>query len=415
MARAGLWAAGLLIVAAAVGIALYPRVTRAPYVTPVVEAPADGNTAAFPGLLDLIATAPGGTVRVLWTHGMCSHPPSWIDDRVNRLAALVGGSRQSLGGRAIGTHGATLRKERIVAGARSVEIAFLSWSAITEPLKASLTFDESTAFGGDFPYERATLNRELKRGLVNNCLVDVVAYAGPNGDAIRRAMIDAVCDAVGGRGSDGNCDMAEAQPPGSLALVTESLGGKMLFDAIQLVDAIVQASRDQAAIERLSRGLAAAKMIYLLSNQVPLLDSADPPGGATRETPVFLSRVGISVARAFALLARARDRSPPAGGAPEGPLTAVAFSDPNDLLSYRLVPAYLGDHPRHFRIVNVIVSNAATYLDYVERPDLGHCVYAWNPQVLAMLAEGHKPGRPPRQLPASLSSSCHGEIGLGRR
>jgi len=82
--KRGVWLALGVVLAAAVGVgaALYPRLDEFPYATPIVENPADGGPASFPGLLDLMATtAPGAPVRVLWTHGMCTHPPSWVDER----------------------------------------------------------------------------------------------------------------------------------------------------------------------------------------------------------------------------------------------------------------------------------------------------------------------------------------------
>ena len=53
---------------------------------------------------------------------------------------------------------------------------FLSWSLLTAPYKAALAYDGSTIKGSGI---RATLNRELKDGLVNDCLTDVVVYSGP--------------------------------------------------------------------------------------------------------------------------------------------------------------------------------------------------------------------------------------------
>ncbi len=60
-------------------------------------------------------------------------------------------------------------------------------------------------------------------------------------------------------------------------------------------------------------------------------------------------------------------------------MTVVAFSDPNDLLSYRVAPSHLAGSLRVFRIVNVIVSNDTTCFNDVERPGKAHCGYARNP------------------------------------
>jgi hypothetical protein len=69
------------------------------------------------------------------------------------------------------------------------------------------------------------------------------------------------------------------------------------------------------------------------------------------------------------------------------PLTVVAFTDPNDLLSYRLVPEAIGT--ADVRLINVILSNAPTIGGWVERPDVAHMGYGDNPWVMRYLVEGH--------------------------
>src|SRR6185436_16012155 len=113
---------------------------------------------------------------------------------------------------------------------------------------------------------------------------------------------------------------------------------------------------------------------------------------------------GSSIAGVFALLAQARLQRPPDWGL----VTAVAFSDPNDLLSYRIVPAHLSKYDEHFRLINVIVSNDSTYLGFVERPDTAHCGYFWNPHVLAMRAQGYRPGQALPELADVTVGSCAG-------
>jgi hypothetical protein len=103
-------------------------------------------------------------------------------------------------------------------------------------------------------------------------------------------------------------------------------------------------------------------------------------------------------------LAHARLQRPPEWGQ----VTAVAFSDPNDLLSYRIVPKHLAKYDEHFRLINVIVSNDSTYMGFVERPDTAHCGYFWNPHVLDMLARGYRPGQVLPELPDVTVGSCAG-------
>ena len=374
-----------------------------PYDLPFVEKPADDDAGAFDGLLTLAeALPPSSTLNVLWTHGMCTHHPSWVDERLNKLTLALGGTSRTVGVRPVGDQGASLRTERIVVRSATIDVMFLSWSPITASSKAALSYDHSVDYGGEFPYERAFLNRELKRGLINDCMTDVVVYGGPNGAAIRLAAEEALCNALGGRYVGADCSVPHGEAPGALAFIAESLGSKLLFDAVLEVWSDAENGRDKAMFERVAKGLAGTRMIYLMANQLPLLDVAGPAIGFVNGAPGPQRPTSGSIARdVFDLLSRLRAWTP--SGA--GPMTVVAFSDPNDLLSYRVVPSHLAGSLREFRIVNVIVSNDTTYFNYVERPDKAHCGYARNPHVLSMIARGYQAGKPSPAI-AGLSGAC---------
>ena len=84
------------------------------------------------------------------------------------------------------------------------------------------------------------------------------------------------------------------------------------------------------------------------------------------------------------------------------PLRIIAFTDPNDLLSYRLPTGFMGtakskDTTTEIKLdlINVIVSNAPTYsvpffpkLE-VELPNKAHCDYDTNPDVIALMIAGN--------------------------
>jgi hypothetical protein len=396
----GLWIAALVALAAgSAGVTQHST----PFATPVVEKPTDGDAGTFDGLLDLAEASPSSIVKVLWTHGMCTHPPSWVDDRVKRLVAAVGGTAETKSLRAVGSRGASMRTERISTRGKTIEVMFLTWSPLTASYKAVLAYDVSATEGGKDQYARATLNRELKRGLVNDCLTDVVVYGGPNGNDIRQAMNEAVCDALGGLFDGKNCNVLAGNWPAALALVTESLGSKLLFDAVLHIWNAAENSSDETAIDRLANSLAATRMMYMLSNQVPLLDVAGSVAiDKTLEAASVPPRMQTSAGDVFSLLARARSLAPLVSA----PMTVVAFSDPNDLLSYRIVPAHLAEDLKEFRVINVLVSNDATYFGYLERPDTAHCGYPWNPHVFGMLARGYRAGKSLHSVSGLLGGSC---------
>jgi hypothetical protein len=378
---------------------VFESTCSSPYSPPFVEKPNAGDAGSFDGLLDLAQAASGSSpVKVLWIHGMCTHPPIWVDDRIRRLTAAIGGTSRTVGSRPVGRDGASMRTELITAPGVTIEVKFFSWSPLTVAHKNALAYDHSKDDDakGEFPYVRSILNRDLKRGLVNDCLTDALVYSGPNGRTIRQAMNEAVCDALGGRVGDRGCDVPAGEAPAALAFVTESLGSKLLFDA--LIWNAARIRREDEAGNRVAKRLANTKALYMVSNQVPLFDTAD----ATSVPGSALPTIHGSAKNVFDLLFRARSMAAPDAG----PLTMIAFTDPNDLLSYRIVPAHLFGDAKDFRFVNVIVSNDTTYFGYVERPDIAHCGYAWNPHVLAMIANGYQADKPMHLAPSLSDGTC---------
>jgi len=114
------------------------------------------------------------------------------------------------------------------------------------------------------------------------------------------------------------------------------------------------------------------RFLVMAANQIPLLSLADQPLPATMaESPPDSLQLLLRKRRALAA-----DRH----------LTLVAFTDPNDLLSYTLPPEkYAQDG---VTVYNILVSNAPTYLGLLERPDTAHLEYLGNPDVGRLIACG---------------------------
>ena len=150
MKSIALWTAALMLVgAASAGLAPDSITHTTPYATPVVEKPTADDAGTFDGLLSLAESLPpSSSLTVLWTHGMCTHPPSWVDDRIQRVVASIGGKAETVSLRPIDGHGATLRTERIVLGSRTIDVVFLNWSPLTTSYKAALAYDHSTLTNG---------------------------------------------------------------------------------------------------------------------------------------------------------------------------------------------------------------------------------------------------------------------------
>ena len=376
-----------------------------PYDRPVVEEPPLPMAATFPGFKDFFSdTAP---LRVFWTHGMCTHKLTWVENRSTILATALGVKDTSAATPPASPPGRPYTVSRSFnAPGGTVEVSFFVWSPMTTPYKDTLRFDapptkDEPPPGGKFPHDRASLNNALKVGLMNDCLTDAVVYSGSNGEPIRVAMREAVCAALGGTlRPPADCELSDARAAGPMVFVTESLGSKFLFDAVRAIwDAA--GAKSPTAQGVLAARLAEVQMLYMLANQIPILDQANPVGGFGPTAAGEATAPDRSSLAGFARIISAARREAPEEAAiavPSGevlkPLTVVGFSDPNDILSYRLLPSGLGVEGA--RLVNVLVSNDWTYLGLVELPDVAHCGYGQNPHVIGLLVEGYDgPGTMP--------------------
>lgn len=387
-----------------------------PYGVPIIEKPGSNYDATFPGIADIVND---NNTKVVWVHGMCTHDASWAIDGFHTLTAALGASSSST----MALDAPLLSPAKLEApnppqvirfptmvGKHSLEADFLLWSPLTAPYKKSLEFDNgSSGENGPFPYERASLNATLKAGLMNDCLVDAVVYAGPNGDIIRKWMRAEVCKELGGTETgSGLCSFSPVTDNTSVVLVSESLGSKMLFDAVRDIWARSIIADNKVQISRLANRLSRVQMIFMAANQIPILDTATqkqttPFVGLSNKTTPYQSSFSdfldaLDQARASKVSNRhalSDNRLPP--------IHVVEFTDPNDLLSYRLTPDNI--KVSGAILTNIIVSNDNTYLDLIERPDFAHCGYRWNNSVLGTIILGYQGGAV-HSIPLDLKHQC---------
>lgn len=353
---------------------------------PRVDAFPESAGTGFDGLEDLLR--PEEPLRVLWIHGMCTHRPRWAMDRAELVMKLL--NMASPPEKPLGLDDSNTVQVDLNAPGGRLEITFLLWSNLTRNYKDALKFDAPKP-DGEFGYTRAKFNGMLKVGLLNDCLTDAVVYSGANGDAIRLAMQKQVCFALNGSYANDVCDTTNAAPV-RLVIVAESLGSKLIFDAVRALHDHLDRPESVAELQAFNEQIGRTLAVYLVSNQIPLLDQANPilPSGASALGTTDATSGGSSLGVFLELVDQARQSDPAlfnVAGA-RRLLPVVAFTDPNDLLSYRLTPASLQFADAH--LVNVLVSNDWTYLGLVERPDNAHCGYAFNSYVLAALVLGHE-------------------------
>lgn len=340
-----------------------------PYSTPVIE-PASPS---FPGIYTSMRQADGTEqpVDVISIHGMCTHEKKWVQTTVNRLTEHLDlpdtliGDPDDLDSAQLWS---TVLKNS--TGRELVRHYAIVWSPITQPKKRTLCADNSEhtkACPQDvelkYDRDRASLNAELKNKLLNDCLSDAIIYLGPEGAVIREAIRQAI-ERIG--------DKRKSTFTRPLFLISESLGSKILVDAL---DKEPRAERKRDLLAELTP----LQQIFMAANQIPLLRLAEGPKTQTDTAINSIDDLARQVEkqRARAYTDRGLKALPTEG------VTIVAFTDPNDLLSYEL-------HQKD--TVNVIFSNAWTVFDTFENPWVAHRGYLDAPEIWALIVCGSAGG-----------------------
>lgn len=335
-----------------------------PYHPPVVVR----DSMPFPGVAGIAAASGTRPVDLILVHGMCTQAASWAERSIDRIGGALNRHAPAATLAPAADGGAIQLVERTQQiGGGTVRFHALLWSSLTAPLKRQLDYDNSaqpTDCARDQVCKpvRARLNGSVKDRLLNDCLADAVIYQGASHAAIRDAMAETVARIVA----------ANPDPDGTLVVVAESLGSKMLFDALSGMLESEQ-PRTRALGQQAARRLG---LIYMAGNQLPILGLAEQ-GLVANAMPAR-----DSLQRFLDL--RRRQPGQRSGGLQN--LTLVAFTDPNDLLSYRLLPARYA--APDVAVADVLVSNARTWLGLIENPVAAHMDYLGNPDVGEMIACG---------------------------
>jgi hypothetical protein len=297
-------------------------------------------------------------------------------------------------------------------GASKISGRYLIWSPLTAGDKAKLNYDNLATDSprpGVFSWKRAAINANLKTTLLNDCLADAVIYAGYRGTDIQASMQNAICAALDGTTTNDICNFPPTYGHGSrrIVIVTESLGSRMVFDAISALKIEAEGKPGNAALDVFEEAVAPITQIYMLANQLPILALARPALVQASSTMDPSHSKTPAMATALSALSDARvhhrRRHPDEPQAAE--LSLVAFTDPNDLLSYRLLandPAVVGADTR---VVNVITSNDATYFGEVENPLTSHEGYDLNKDASRLLFGGSAREKAQAQRTTSISCS----------
>lgn len=367
-----------------------------PYGTPEIKG--DPPTRAI-GIAEVLNQDSLDEVDVLMIHGMCTHDKNWVADSNNNLLKVLK-INETVDANALKPTAVFSQTElyslTFQYGNKRIRTHSIVWSPATLPYKSRLCYDQSADRTGstaycqgkpDFPYKRSKLNSVLKSRLLDDCLADAMVYAGPARQEIMNQVAGAITYAAGIRARDksmhGLLRQGEIEET-PLFIISESLGSKILFDTLS--DMITKKQ------ERLvSQSMARVTQIYMTANQIPVLSLAAPVGAAkAREAET----TGIGTDSLNVLLQQLKTKAavqPKLRNIrsllPAGKMQVVAFSDPNDLLSYGLHESGF-EETANYKIIDVFVSNAPTWFGLIENPLSAHQTYRDNKAVNTIIVCG---------------------------
>lgn len=342
------------------------------------------------------------SLKVLMVHGVGTHIPGYSTEFQEKLAAELNltaiSSRykeihlvdkafpeQDLG---------TLRIRRLLGDIRSQEMLFyeLTWSAITNPEKEKLRYDTS----GAYAFRRAEVNQMLKQ-FSNDTSPDPMIYLGKSREQILASFRTAFCWMVGREwaelpdSSSEQCVIdqkaVEYLPNDEYAVVSHSLGSRIVMDGMQSIATRVAHVNAEASTDETSRDVTAGFIegfqhkripFYLMSNQLPLLEMGENPPKVINQQDEYCLPGSDKYNQ------RLVDQT-----------SIIAFSDPNDLLSYAIPQQFSQDHidSRLCADITNININIAHVMDLFgmgkfANPLTAHTGYDSDDRVVALIAKG---------------------------
>lgn len=438
MIRASLW---LLVVLCLCGcVNRYHRITAAP--TPPKDAPIGSN--AFNGIRDHLEES---HLHVMQIHGMGDHSARADCGKKSENVHLQTEIASRLGYQLAGDEDAVVThdilKDGMVAGTYSVRMYTrkdrtnrLYFSCITWGETGKVVKGKLLELRDDFREEaenekhRALINSLAKR-FVNGSFADPVIYLGGMGPYIRdvvwQGIMASTYELAAKRATPALADVTSLDAmrltevfaaETRVAIISDSLGSRIVFDLVcEQSETLCQDARKalpdgKGSLQKRELAPLSAQAfvqeqleqrvvsMYMLANQLPLLELAyfTPPGDGV-PLDVALDRLMAGNKGCYRPVPGLR--APPDRSAGDKPTAVelVAFTDPNDALSYHLTDAFAkrcilesatGD-PATLRLVNVTLPNTwprylFVYSDLVKAHSSG---FKENRKAIDLMTFGH--------------------------
>ncbi len=353
---------------------------------------------SFPGIAPNLKLE-AGTTKLLMVHGVSHHFPGYSTEFMGKLARELGLNVRNRNYKDISLTDpfdqskklGNLRVHRLSNEEATKELLFyeLTWSEITEEEKSMLDFDNS----GEYSFRRADVNNALK-SFSNDTAPDPLIYMGNLHDDILTSFRQSFCWMVKSdwnnlsTNNDEFCNPLVEQTLTNLSkdrfsVVSHSLGSRIAMDAIQSFIGIFEDDtktfgKPELKTEILETFKNQKIPIFMLSNQLPMLQMGRKPPEVSEQRDDYCLPDGEHF----------DDRM-------LTKTSIIAFSDPNDLLSFAIPNGFAQKKlDSRFCIdvtnININIANVMNIfqLGTVANPLTAHTDYASDDRVVALIANG---------------------------
>ncbi|MGR9071996.1 MAG: hypothetical protein ACU833_02910 [Gammaproteobacteria bacterium] len=341
-----------------------------------------------------------GRAKVLMVHGVGDHIPGYSTQFFEKLATALKLTVKAKKFKDIALTSpldpskklGNLRINRLLSKNRKRELLFyeLTWSQITASEKALLAYDNS----GEYSFRRAEVNDLLKK-FSNDTGPDPIIYLGESREDILTAFAQSFCWMISNdwedlpQESNESCLFNNPAIKGHLqndhyALISHSLGSRITIDGLQRIASLLSEKNSEfkAISENEDQLINALKRkeitSYMLSNQLPMLQLGRKLPDVTGKKDSYCRTDGENYDER--ILSKT---------------SIIAFSDPNDLLSYAIPHGFAEKYLDSRLCVDItnININVATIFDAfglgkMANPLDAHIGYDTDDRVVALIANG---------------------------
>jgi hypothetical protein len=275
-------------------------------------------------------------VKVVYVHGMGTQRPGHGTDLMQNLTHSLALDVRSPRPKRIGLVDpenpdeslGELNLFRFTDKHRKRDLVFyeLTWSSITQSSKEVIAFDESDVY----KTRRASVNQAM-REFINDVAPDPLSFAGNKGERILKSIGQSLCwvmstswsqlpESTTGQACNLDGGFGSRATIDDFVFITHSLGSRVIMDSLQR---IVRGAHDldvryNSDVQRLTDALRERELqLFMLSNQLPLLEAGQDPQEITGAQAEYC---GPDAPRSNERFFKS--------------LQMVAFSDPNDVMSY---------------------------------------------------------------------------------